>query len=212
MAEIGANHFLLFHFLYAEHSRKKKKLYIWNTTIKWMFPLPVQREREKHLLLFKEKRIELDPWGEESRKMARSLAFSHKTQKGRDPKKKKGKYLVCVCIWGLLTTTGASTIFPSLNTHTHTHDWRLFKHEFPFFFFFFLFHHHNEKKGVQWEEKPSGAIFALPIISVNIFLSANCSPKSSTRNEEEDPGGNKNQNDTRCLVHHVVFVSTSAVV
>jgi hypothetical protein len=40
----------------------------------------------------------------------------HKTQK----KKKKKIPGVCVCIWGLLTTTGASTIFPSLNTHTHT--------------------------------------------------------------------------------------------
>ena len=61
--------------------------------------------------------------------------------------------------------------FSPLLTHTHTHDWRLFKHEFPL-----LSLPSSQRKKVCSEKKPSGAIFASAIISVNVFLSANCSP------------------------------------
>jgi hypothetical protein len=60
---------------------------------------PAQEEkRKKHLLLFGEDRKELSwPLRGESRKMARSLAFSHIT---RPKRRRRRKYLVCVCVFG----------------------------------------------------------------------------------------------------------------
>jgi hypothetical protein len=65
-----------------------------------MFP-PRQlkkKKKKKHLLLFGEDRKELSwPLRGESRKMARSLAFSHIT---RPKRRRRRKYLVCVCVFG----------------------------------------------------------------------------------------------------------------